>query len=114
MKKAVAKHLQKCHPWPVVYYTPVNNDVPVRAPVQMAAEYLETEFERNDCPALNLTGINFERTDFIQGSLKNADFSSSYFHEATFDKIDLSNTLFNRALLDNAVQQMYDLVLSKF
>ena len=114
MKKAVAKHLQKCHPWPVVYYTPVNNDVPVRAPVQMAAEYLETEFERNDCPALNLTGINFERTDFIQGSLKNADFSNSYFHEATFDKIDLSDTLFNRALLDNVLFRDLELLRATF
>ncbi|MBR1778014.1 MAG: pentapeptide repeat-containing protein [Alphaproteobacteria bacterium] len=103
MKQAVAKHLQKCHPWPIVYYTPVNNDVPVRPPVQMAAEYLETDFETKECPALDLGGINFERTDFVQGNLKNSDFSNSYFHEATFDQMDLSNAVFNRALLDNVL-----------
>ncbi len=103
IKEAVAVHLKKCHPWPVVYYTPVNNDVPVRPPVQMAVEYLETEFERNDCPSLDLTGINFERTEFVKGSLKNADFSGSYFHEAVFDGINLSETLFKKALLDNVL-----------
>ncbi len=114
IKEAVARHLKKCHPWPIVYYTPVNNDVPVRPPVQMAAEYLETEFERKDCPALDLSGINFERTDFLTGDLKNADFSKSYFHEATFDNINLSDAVFDRALLDNVLFQNVALPRSMF
>ena len=103
MKNAVAAYLRMCHPWPVVYYTPVNNDVPVRPAVQMAAEYLEATFEQTACPALDLTGVNFERTDFIAGNLRNADFSNSYFHEATFDQTDLSDTVFKGALMDNVL-----------
>lgn len=105
MKRAVAKHLQKCHPWPVIYYTPVNNDVRDRPTVQMAAEYLETDFDTALCPALDLTGINFEKTDFLSGSLRFADFSKSYFHEATFDHINLSDSIFNQAILDNVLFQ---------
>ena len=114
MKKAVIGHLKKCHPWPAVYYTPVNNDVPVRAPVQMAAEYLETDFEKDACPAMDLTGINFERTDFIQGNLKNADFSNSYLHEATFDHVDLSNAVFKGALMDNVLFQDVSMPYASF
>ncbi|MBO4519591.1 MAG: pentapeptide repeat-containing protein [Alphaproteobacteria bacterium] len=109
MKEAVAAHLRKCHPWPVVYYTPINNDVPVHAAVQMAVEYLETDFERNDCPALNLTKINFEKVDFMRGRLKRADFSKSYFQEATFVDLDLSDALFNQALMDNVLFRNVDL-----
>ena len=114
MKNALAAHLRKCHPWPIVYYTPVNNDVPVRPAVQMAVEYLETDFERKDCPALDLTGINFEKVDFVRGRLKSADFSKSYFQEATFSDVDLSETIFNQALMDNVLFQNVDLSYALF
>ena len=114
MKAEVAQYLKKCHPWPVIYYTPVNNDVPVRPPVQMAVEYLETDFGKKDCPSPDLTGINFERVEFVKGNLKNADFSDSYFHEATFDETDLSDSMFNRALMDNVLFRNTDLSGSLF
>lgn len=109
MKTAVAEHLRKCHPWPVVYYTPVNNDVPVRPAVQMAAEFLENTFDSTECPALDLSGVNFEKTEFLEGNLKNADFSNSYFQEATFSGIDLSGAVFNGAKMDNVLFQNVDL-----
>lgn len=109
MKNEVAAYLRKCHPWPAVYYTPVNNDVPVRPAVQMAVEFLENTFDNPNCPALNLSGVNFEKTDFLEGSLKNADFSNSCFQEATFSGIDLSDTLFNEADMDNVLFQNVDL-----
>lgn len=109
MKTAVTGYLRKCHPWPVVYYTPVNNDVPVRPAVQMAAEFLENTFDSTECPALDLSGVNFEKTDFLEGSLKNTDFSNSYFQEATFSGVDLSGAVFNGAKMDNVLFQNVDL-----
>lgn len=114
MKAAVAGYLRKCHPWPVVYYTPVNNDVPVRPAVQMAAEYLESAFDSGNCPVLDLSGVNFEKTEFLEGSLKNADFSNSYFQEATFSGIDLSGAVFNQAQMDNVLFQDVNLSTAVF
>ena len=109
MKNAVAQYLRKCHPWPVTYYTPVNNDVPVRPAVQMAVVFLENTFDSKNCPALDLSGVNFEKTDFLEGNLKNTDFSNSYFKEATFSGIDLRDAVFNKAEMDNVLFQNVDL-----
>ena len=114
IKEAVAEHLQKCHPWPVVYYTPVNNDVPVRPPVQMAVEYLETDFEDQVCPVLDLSGVNFERVDFIRGNLKDADFSKSYLHETTFIDFGLDDAIFSGSILDNVYFQNTQLSRAEF
>lgn len=114
MKTAVAGYLRKCHPWPVTYYTPVNNDVARRPAVQMAVEILENEFDTAQCPAIDLTGINFEKTDFLEGSLKGHDFSNSYFHEATFMNVDLSESLFEKAKMDNVLFQDVNMAKTYF
>lgn len=114
MKNAVADYLRKCHPWPIDYYTPVNNDVPVSRAVQMAVEFLENTFDTPACPALNLSGVNFEKVQFLQGKLQNADFSNSYFQEATFSGVDLSNAVFDGAKMDNVLFQDVNLSAALF
>lgn len=109
MKNEVAAYLRKCHPWPAVYYTPVNNAVPVRPEIQTAVEFLESIFDAAPCPALDLSGINFAKADFFEGSLKNADFSNSYFQEARFFGFDLADATFNGADMDNVLFQDVDM-----
>ncbi len=103
MKNAVAGYLRKCHPWPVVYYTPVNADVPRQPLTQMAAEVIETAFDSKSCPSLNLTGVNFEKVEFDKGRLKGMDFSRSYFYGALFLDSDLTDAVFQNAVLDNVL-----------
>ena len=114
MKNAVAQHLKKCHPWPIIYYTPVNNDVPVRQTVQMAVEYLENDFDDQPCAALDLSSVNFAKVEFLQGNLKNANFSKSYFQEATFSDFDVSGAVFDQSLMDNVLFQNTDLSTASF
>lgn len=109
MKQAVAKYLQKCHPWPVKYYTPINNDVIVNENVQMSVEILETTFETKECPYIDLSHVNFEKINFINGNLKGFLFANSYFKEANFQNTDVSEASFEWSILDNVLFKDVDM-----
>ncbi|MCQ2965169.1 MAG: pentapeptide repeat-containing protein [Alphaproteobacteria bacterium] len=109
MKQAVAEYLQKCHPWPVKYYTPINNDVVVNENVQMSVEILETTFDTKECPFIDVSHVNFEKVDFINGNLKGVLFSNSYFKEANFQNTDISEASFERSILDNVLFRDVDM-----
>ncbi|MCQ2914164.1 MAG: pentapeptide repeat-containing protein [Alphaproteobacteria bacterium] len=118
MKQKLAKHLQKCHPWPVEYYTPTNNDVKPNNDVQLSVDILGKEIKGKEqaCESLDLTHINFEKIDFLKSNFKNEIFANSFFKEATFIDADLAETNFEKAILDKVLFKNVNLenaVLSK-
>lgn len=106
IKRKVAKFLQKCHPWPSVYYTPAKFETPSETiqVVRMAIEVLSSRFSKEYC-SLNLTHVNFERADFLRTHFDGADFSYSNFNEATFLDVKMPNSLFQEAEMDNVLIQ---------
>lgn len=106
IKRAVAGYLQKCHPWPAVYYTPSEHFMErerIRV-VRMAIEVLSSRFSQDFC-SLNLSRVNFARNEFIKTRFDGADFSYSNFDGALFTDADMKNTLFQGANLDNVLIQ---------
>lgn len=106
IKREVAKFLQKCYPWPSVYYTPAKFEMPAETiqVVRMAIEVLSSRFSKEYC-SLNLTHVNFGRNDFIRARFDGADFSYSNFNEATFLDAEMPNSLFQEAEMDNVLIQ---------
>lgn len=101
MKSRVSDYLRQCHPWPTVYYTPFNNDTPVNPAVQMSAEIIETAFDKQSCPALNLSGVNFQNVTFADADLNRHDFTKSYFKGAYFLRARMDYSLLKGAFFED-------------
>lgn len=106
---AVATYLKKCHPYPVVYYTPTNAAVARDISLQKSVDLLTGHYSREACGYLNLAKINFEKAEFYKSALAGVDFSESYFNFATFMDGDFSDTVFKGAIIDNALIQNVNL-----
>lgn len=114
IRTAVSDYLRQCHPWPTVYYSPFNNDVPKNALVQKSVDFLEAlngDDYLKSCPVLDLSHVNFEKIEFIRGFMAGHDFSGSYFKEAYFLGSDFSEAVFQDALLENVLFK--DVTLTK-
>lgn len=117
LREEAASYLRQCHPWPTVYYTPFNNDVPPNAAVQKSVAFLESVSDDNylkNCPVLDLSHVNFEKIEFIRGTMAGHNFSASYFKEAYFLSSDFSETVFQDAVLENVLFKDVDLEKAVF
>lgn len=117
IRTAVADYLRKCHPWPTVYYSPFNNDVPKNKAVQKSVDFLEAAADDDylkACPVLDLSHVNFEKIEFIRGFMAGHNFSGSYFKEAYFLSSDFSETVFQDAVLENVLFKDVELTKSFF
>lgn len=115
IRTAVADYLRKCHPWPTVYYSPFNNDVPKNKAVQKSVDFLEAAADDDylkACPVLDLSHVNFEKIEFIRGFMAGHNFSGSYFKEAYFLSSDFSETVFQDAVLENVLFKDVELTKS--
>ena len=106
--EAVAAYLRKCHPYPVVYYTPTNAAVARRISVQKAVDLLTSHYRQKKCSYLDLSHVNFEKAEFYRSSLTGIDFSDSFFAFATFMDGKFSNGIFKNAVFDNVLIQNAD------
>lgn len=104
----VAKYLKKCHPYPVVYYTPTNAAVERSITLQKSVDLLTAHYSRKTCSYLDLSRVNFEKAEFYKSSLDGIDFSESYFNFATFMDSAFTDTIFKKAFIDNALIQNSD------